>query len=177
MPILVIFILLILVLILWVIFTVNSFQKKEMKVAESYSSVEVALTKRYDVLTKLLDAAEEFLNQERSIFLQNVQIRTNMSLQEIQEMETQMDVLSEQILAVAENHPDLQSKEVFQQLQYGITDTEEQLSAARRIYNSNVQIYNTAIATFPNSLLAGKRTPAPFFQEKSGVYQDLKFTF
>ena len=167
----------ILLILCWIICTVNSFRKKEMKVAESYSGVEVALTKRYDVLTKLLDAAEGFLQQERSVFLQTVQIRRNMSPEEIQNTEDRMDAVSEQILVAAENNPELQSKDVFQQLQYGIKDTEAQLASARRIYNSNARIYNTAIASFPASLLAGKRSPAPFFQEKSGVYQDLKFTF
>ena len=139
--------------------------------------MEVALTKRYGVLRKLLDAAGEFLVQERSVFLQTVQIRDNMDPEEIGRAEDGMDAVSERILASAEVHPELHSKNVFSQLQCGIGDAEAQLAAARCICNSNVRLCNTAIAASPASLLAKTRRPYPFFQEKSGVYQDLKFQY
>ena len=50
-----ILILIILILLLrWLIKTVNGFQKKEIRVQESLSGIEVALTKRYDLLTKVI---------------------------------------------------------------------------------------------------------------------------
>ena len=109
----IIILLLIALILLWAVRTVNGFRKKEMKVSESYSGVEVALTKRYDVLTKLLDAAEGFLSHERSVFLRTVQIRKNMGPEEIQDTENRMDAVSEQILAAAENNPQLRSQEVL----------------------------------------------------------------
>ena len=59
------------------------------------------------------------------------------------------------LFAVAEAYPQLRATENFQQLQAALTDTEEQISAARRIYNGNVQSYNTKIQVFPNSIIAG----------------------
>ena len=56
------------------------------------------------------------------------------------------------LFAVAEAYPQLRATENFQQLQNELTNTEDQISAARRIYNGNVQSYNSSIQVFPNSL-------------------------
>ena len=59
------------------------------------------------------------------------------------------------LFAVSEAYPQLRATENFQQLQSELTNTEDQIAAARRIYNGNVQSYNTKIQTFPGSLIAG----------------------
>src|SRR6185503_3105278 len=59
--------------------------------------------------------------------------------------------------AIAENYPDLRATENFQQLQRELTELEDEIQAARRIYNSNVQTYNTKIQVFPNSVIASMR--------------------
>jgi LemA protein len=59
--------------------------------------------------------------------------------------------------AIAENYPDLRATENFQQLQRELTELEDEIQAARRIYNSNVQAYNTKIQVFPNSMVASMR--------------------
>ena len=74
------------------------------------------------------------------------------------------------LFAVAEAYPQLRASENFQQLQGELTNTEDQISAARRIYNGNVQSYNTRIQTFPNSIIAsiGGFTPREFFEIEDG---------
>lgn len=164
-------------IILGAVAAVNSIRRKEVKVAESLSGVDVALTKRYDVMKKLLEASQGYLAYEQSVLLDTVKIRQGMSLTEIVQAESQMDALSEQILAKAEQYPALSSSAVFQQLQIGIADTEQHLESARRVYNSNVRLYNTAIAQFPGNLLAKGKQPAEFFKAKSGTHVDMKITF
>ncbi len=56
---------LLILLIRWLIKTVNGFQKKEIRVQESLSGIEVALTKRYDLLTKMLSTAKGYMEHER----------------------------------------------------------------------------------------------------------------
>src|SRR5205814_9198542 len=65
--------------------------------------------------------------------------------------------------AVAENYPELRATENFQKLQNELTEIEDEIQASRRIYNSNVQSYNTKIQIFPNSMIAnsGGATPPP----------------
>lgn len=161
----------------WCIRTVNDFKKKEIRVQEGLSGVEVALTKRYDMLTKMLDTAKGYMSHESGLFEKVIELRRGMSIAEMNEAQQQMDTLSGRLFAVAENYPELRSSDVFVELQHGIRDAEEHLQAARRLYNSSVTAYNTAIAMFPAKLLAGSHQPKEFFAADAGKREDVKMSF
>ncbi len=57
---------------------------------------------------------------------------------------------------MAENYPTLRATENFQQLSRNLSELEDEIQASRRIYNSNVQAYNTAIQQFPGSIIANQ---------------------
>ena len=166
-----------LVIAIWCINTVNGFKKKEIRVEEGLSGVEVALTKRYDMLTKMLDTAKGYMGHESELFTKVIELRRGMSVAEMNDAQRQMDALSGRFFAVAENYPELRSSNVFVELQRGIRDAEEHLQAARRLYNSSVTAYNTAIAMFPAKLLAGSRQPKEFFAADAGKREDVKMSF
>ena len=166
-----------LVVAVWCINTTNGFKKKEIRVQEGLSGVEVALTKRYDMLTKLLDAAKGYMAHENELFARVIELRRGMSVAEMNAAAQQMDSLSGRLFAVAEGYPELRSSDVFVELQRGIRDAEEHLQAARRLYNASVTAYNTAIAMFPAKLLAGSRQPKEFFAADAGKREDVKMTF
>ena len=71
-----------------------------------------------------------------------------------------------QVRAVAEQYPELRATENFQQLSRNLSELEDEIQASRRIYNSNVQAYNTKIQIFPNSVVAnsGGFTAREFFE-------------
>ena len=161
----------------WCVGTVNGFQKKEIRVQEGLSGVEVALTKRYDMLTKMLDTAKGYMAHENELFAKVIELRRGMSLRELNDAREEMDRLSGRFFAVAEGYPELRSSDVFVELQRGIHDAEEHLQAARRLYNTSVAAYNTAIAMFPARLLAGSRQPKEFFAAEETKREDVKITF
>jgi LemA protein len=69
------------------------------------------------------------------------------------------------IRVVAEQYPELRASENFQRLMAELSELEDQIQASRRIYNGNVNAYNTKIQIFPNSLVAGSKfTPRELFQ-------------
>lgn len=171
-------ILIILVLIvIYCISTVNGFKKKEIRVQEGLSGVEVALTKRCDMLTKMLDTARGYMAHENELFAKVIELRHGMSVVEMNAAQQQMDSLSGKLFAVAEGYPELRSSAVFVELQRAIRDAEEHLQAARRLYNTSVTTYNTAIAMFPAKLLAGDRQPKEFFAADETKRSDVKMTF
>ena len=100
-----------------------------------------------------------------------------MSVEEMNDAQQQMDSLSGKFFAVAEGYPELRTSDVFVELQRGIRDAEEHLQAARRLYNSSVTAYNTAIAMFPAKLPAGSRQPKEFFAADSSKREDVKMSF
>ena len=168
----------VLVIVFWCINTVNGFTKKEIRVQEGLSGVEVALTKRYDMLTKMLDTAKGYLAHENELFAKVIELRRGMSVAEMNDAARQMDALSGRLFAVAEGYPELRSSDVFVELQqHGIRDAEEHLQAARRLYNVSVTDYNTSIAMFPAKLLAGGRQPKEFFVADEAKKSDVKMTF
>ena len=167
----------VLVIVFWCIKTVNGFKKKEIRVQEGLSGIEVALTKRYDMLVKMLDTAKGYMAHESELFTKVIELRRGMSVAEMNDAQQQMDALRGKIFAVAENYPELRSSDVFVELQRGIRDAEEHLQAARRLYNSNVTAYNTAIAMFPAKLLAGPRQPKEFFAADTGKREDVNMSF
>ena len=162
---------------LWVIGTANGFRRKEICIEAERAGVEAALTKRYDMLTKLLDAAKGYLEHERGLFAQIVALRRGMSAQELADAGRQMDALSGRLMMVAERSPELRSSEAFLELQRGIRDAKEPLQAARRVYHAAVSRYNAASSVFPARLLAGGRRPAPFFAAEEAKCEDVSIIF
>jgi len=163
--------------LIWVIATTNGFKKKEIKIEESLSGIEVALTKRWDMLTKMLDTAKGYMAHEKDLFTTTIKMRRGMSVGELNEASREVDALSGRFFALAENYPQLRSSEVFVELQRGIRDAEEHLQAARRSYNANVSAYNTAIVMFPASLLAGGRAKKEFFVAEEQKRGDVQMKF
>ena len=173
----VVFFIVLALIAVWCIRTLHGFKRKEIRVEEGRSGVEVALTKRYDMLTKMLDTARGYMAHETGLFEKVIALRRGMSIEELNSAQQQMDSLSGRLFAVAEGYPELRSSEVFAELQRGIRDAEEHLQAARRLYNTSVTAYNTAIAMFPAKLLAGGRQPKEFFAAEEHKREDVKMTF
>ena len=66
----VLIVILVFIPIIWWISTSNGFKRKSIKISEALSGIEVALTKRYDMLTKLLDVAKAYITHEEELFTQ-----------------------------------------------------------------------------------------------------------
>ena len=162
---------------IWAISTVNGFKRLEIKVDEALSGIEVALEKRYDMLTKLIDTAKGYMKHETETFTDVIELRNGMSVKDLSARDREMSELSGRLFAVAENYPELRSSEVFKELSEGIRDAEEHLQAARRVYNSNVREYNTDIAMFPAKLLADGRAPKDFYEAEEIKRQDVSIDF
>lgn len=169
----------IVVIVLWYIGTSNSIKTMELKVKEGESGIDVALTKRYDTLTKMLDVVKGYMAHEQATLVQLVQLRSGMSMNERNMANKNMDEVAKQINIMAESYPELKSSNNFVMLQNTITDVEEHLQAARRLYNSNVNAYNAKIVVFPNSIVAnamGAREKQ-FFEAEETKRQDVQMTF
>lgn len=172
-----ILLLIVLIAVVWAVKTSNNIKRMEIKVDEAFSGIEVALTKRYDMLTKMLDVCKGFMKHESELFSKVISLRRGMSLGEMGEADREMGELTGRLFAVAENYPELRSAQVFAELQQGVHDAEEHLQAARRLYNASVSSYNAAIAVFPDSLLARGRSPREFFEAEDAKREDVKVQF
>ncbi len=163
----------------WYIWTSNSLKQMKVKIAEALSGIDVALTKRYDALTKLLDITKAYAKHEQETLAQVVQMRSGMTMKDRMEASASMDKAMGQINVLAEQYPELRSSDNFRQLQVSVMDVEEHLQAARRAYNGNVSAYNQAIVAFPKSIVAnnlGMQREA-FFEASQQAKGDVKMEF
>ncbi len=166
------------ILLFWII-SLNRFKMLKIKVQEGLSGIEVALTKRFDLLTKMLETSKAYIKHEKELFSDVVKLRKGMSVAELNEAEAKMSEINSKLNVQVENYPELKSDAIFVELQKSIADIEEHLQAARRLYNSNVTAYNTSIAMFPSSVIAGMHgfTPELFFEAQAHKREDVKMSF
>lgn len=174
---------LVLVIVFWYIGTMNRLRQIDLKVQEAESGIDVALTKRFDTLTKLLETTKGYAKHE-SETLQNVikwrnGIPANATLKDKEEFLGQMDKVASGINVVVEQYPQLKADSIFKELQVAVTNTEEHLQAARRLYNANVTQLNTIIVTFPQSIVANAihMEKRPYFEAEEKKRQDVEFKF
>ncbi len=181
--IIVVIVVLILVLaaVAWYISTRNKFVRMEQDVANSESRIDVYLTKRFDVLTKMLDTTKGYMKHERETLTDVVEMRNpgvNASLKEKVEFNEQMSSVAKQISLVVERYPELKADKMFHNLQQSISEVEENLQAARSNFNANVATFNKAILQFPGSFVAGSRfTKKDYFEAEEAKKQDVKMEF
>ncbi len=170
---------LVLIVLVWAITTGNRFRRMNVKIDESESGIDVALTKRYDTLTKMLDVTRGYAAHEVSTFERVINLRQGMSIAEKNEANAEMDFMESRLNVLVENYPELRSSEVFAGLQASINDAEAHLQAARRLYNSNVSSFNQLLVTFPSSIIANMQNQVAreFFLAEAHKRQDVQMTF
>ncbi|MBO4324986.1 MAG: LemA family protein [Lachnospiraceae bacterium] len=139
----------------WWISTVNGLRQTKVKIEEASSGIDVALTKRYDVLTKMVDVAKSYATFEKQTILEAIKLRKGMTISEKNEAAEKMGDVQRELNFLAENYPQLHANENFRQLQIAVMDVEEHLQGARRAYNANVSTLNQKIVSFPTSIVAG----------------------
>ncbi len=174
---------LVLVIIFWFIGVMNSLRRLSLKVDEAESGIDVALTKRFDMLTKMLETTKGYAKHESETLEKVVKWRSGMpkdaTLKDKQEFLNQLNQVASGINVVVEKYPDLKANTVFLELQSAVANTEEHLQAARRLYNSNVTQINSMIVTFPQSIVANMihMEKKPYFEAEEEKREDVKFDF
>jgi LemA protein len=160
-------------LALWAVLAYNGLVKARNKVDEAWSGIDVQLKRRHDLVPNLVETVKGYAAHERET-LQNVTEARLAAVEAgepatVERAEARLTSALGGINALAEAYPQLQASDSFQRLQAELGAIENEIQAARRIYNSNVQHYNTSTQQFPTMLIAGTMsfTPREFFEVES----------
>jgi LemA protein len=152
---------LVVVLVLIFIGVNNSMIGARNRCDEAWSGIDVQLKRRHDLIPNLVETVKGYATPERETFEKVTEARAEaMKAQgpaQSGAAEGRLSAVLGDLRAVAENYPELRATENFQQLSRNLSEVEDEIQASRRIYNSNVQAYNTKIQVFPNSLIANSR--------------------
>jgi LemA protein len=137
----------------------NSIIAQRNRVDESWSGIDVQLKRRHDLVPNLVETVKGYATHESEVFEKATKARAAAmsahSVADTSKAESQLSGALTDLRAVAENYPTLRATENFQQLSRNLAELEDEIQASRRIYNSNVQSYNTDIEQFPGSIVAG----------------------
>lgn len=173
---------LVFIVISWWISTSNRLKVMGVKIDEALSGIDVALTKRYDLLTKVVATVKGYAKHEEETLTKIIAMRNPGSAASLMEKQQFAEATSQALNSlnvVVEQYPNLKADVQFNSLQNSIRDVEEQLQAARRLYNSNVSAFNQAIIVFPASIVANSAhlTRREFFEVEEVKRQDVKIEF
>jgi LemA protein len=154
----------------------NRFVRLRNMVDESWHDIGTELQRRYDLIPNLVDTVKGYAAHERAV-LESVTTLRNEAMAARRPPDAQAPreaALGQgvaQLMAVAENYPDLKANEEFLSLQRELVDTEDRIQVARRIYNANVRSYDTLIQSFPALLMARSFdfTLRPYFEVDPAV--------
>jgi LemA protein len=137
----------------------NSLIGKRNQVDSVFSTIDVMLKKRYDLIPNLVESVKGYMQHERGTLEQITALR-NQALSsrtgdEKVAVDNQIAAPLRQLMVAVENYPELKANQNFLQLQAAMNEIEEQISAARRAFNAAVLQYNNAVQMFPTSIFAG----------------------
>jgi LemA protein len=126
----------------------------------AFSTIDVQLKMRCDLIPKLVDAVRGYMTHERGTLEALTDLRSRASAPGVPAgervvLDAQMSGLLTGLFARVEAYPDLKSNQTVLMLQRSLNEVEAQIAAARRAYNAAVTVYNTSTETVPSNLVAG----------------------
>ncbi len=144
--------------VLWGIVTFNRFVLRRNRVLEGWSSIDVQLKRRHNLIPNLVDTVKGYTQHEERVLSKVTELRTRAESSETtKERASQESALSKMlgsVFALAEAYPELKANDNFLNLQENLNEIEEQIQFARRYYNGTVRNMNVLVASFPSNLIA-----------------------
>ena len=149
-----IIIIIVIAILLVLLIMYNGLVKKRNAVKQSRSSIDVYLTQRFDLIPNLVECVKGYAKHEEKLLESITKLRTEYNVSKDLDKASLLNTQMNKLIAIVENYPDLKASENFLNLQKNLTKMEDQLQAARRLYNMDVTAYNTSIQVCPTNLIA-----------------------
>ena len=151
-------VILVALLLLGAVLIYNRLVALRARVNNGWSQIDVQLRRRYDLIPNLVTTVQGYASHEREVFENVTQARTRAidanAVPDQADAENQVTRGLRQLMAVAENYPELKANENFLALQEELTGTESKIAFARQFYNDQVMRLNTLIGSFPSNVIA-----------------------
>ncbi|GAB5507830.1 MAG: LemA family protein [Rhizobiaceae bacterium] len=160
------------ILVLGFVVIQNRLASAQNAVYSGFSTIEVQLKRRHDLVPALVSSVRSAITQENKLFDTILAVREKAvqavgqgRLDEMKEAEAELSASLRTFFGYAEDHPELTSTTNILELQKQLEEAEDQISAARRLYNGNVQRFNTMLDAIPSNWVAGllRMKKAEFF--------------
>ena len=138
--------------------TYNSLVQLRNKVKEAFSTMDVYLKKRYDLIPNLVDVVKGYAKHETDTLQEVTKMRVNAQTGDLNSAinsEVKIGDALQSLLVVVEKYPELKANTNFLDLQKNLSKMEEEIAFSRRYYNGSVREFNNKCQMFPLNLVAG----------------------
>lgn len=178
-----IFIGVIVLVLFYVIGIYNGFIKLRNSVDESFSTMDVYMKKRYDLIPNLVETVKGYAKHEQETLEKVIQARNKaMASDNIDEKQANENMLSgtlKSLFALSESYPELKADSQFLDLQKQLQKVEEDIANARKYYNAVVKTFNTKVESFPSNVIASifNFEKYPFFIIEASQRENIEVSF
>lgn len=154
----------------------NGLVRARNEVKSSWSSIDVQLKRRYDLIPNLVETVKGYASHERQTLEAVIKARQQAisftgGMEERVKLENALTQTLRSLFAVAEAYPDLKANQNFLGLQEELAATENKIGFARQYYNDAAMRYKNRVEVFPSSIIANlfNFQPEPFFQAEAAA--------
>ena len=148
---------LVVVPVVWAVTTYNKLIKYRNMIEETWSGIDVALKRRFNLIPNLVSATKGYSQHESDVLTKVAEARTAAAnVASRAEEESRISRSLGGLLALAESYPDLKASSNFLALHHSLDEIEEEIQQARNRYNYAVRKFNTSVESFPSSIIARK---------------------
>jgi LemA protein len=141
----------------WLAFAFNGLVKARARVNESWSGVDVQLKRRHDLIPQLVETVAAYASHEHAVLVAvdraYESASTSSGRRGRQAAEQDLSTTAADARALGERYPELRASEPFRRLEMQLAEVEGEIQSSRRIYNSNVQVFNSRVRGFPGMLI------------------------
>lgn len=162
--------LIVILIVIWLIATYNKFIRMQNKVEEGFSTMDVYLKKRYDLIPNLVETIKGYTKHESETLEKVMQARNmavnSKTVDEKISNEKNFQTMLGPLYAIAEQYPNLKADTQFSSLQSELKSIESEIANSRKYYNAVCVKFNTMTQVFPKNLVAGlfHFTKKPLFE-------------
>ena len=146
------------VVLVWGIGIYNTLVQLRENAKNGWSQIDVQLKRRHDLIPNLVETAKGYMAHESGTLENVIKARQQAidasSIKDKQAAENFLSSTLRSLFAVSENYPNLKADQQMRQLHEELTSTENKITFARQYYNDEVNRLNTAVQSFPNSVVA-----------------------
>lgn len=165
------------------ILTYNSFAKLKVKVEEAFSTMDVYLKKRWDLIPNIVEIVKGYAKHEKETLENIVSLRNSaydkMSPNDKIDANDQLTGALSKLMAIVENYPDLKANQNFLDLSRQLSKVEEDIANSRKYYNAVVRNFNIKVKTFPSNILASifKFQEMKMYEASENERENVEFKF
>ena len=172
------------VVAIWGVSAYNGFVRMRNVVEEAFSTMDVYMKKRYDLIPNLVETVKGYAAHEQGTFEKVVQARNvAQNATTVEDKMAAVNMLTgtlKSLFALAEAYPDLKANANFMDLQNQLQMVEVDIANSRKYYNATVKDYNTKTEQFPSNIIANMfhfQRKTMFELENESERQNVKVEF